>query len=63
MAGLLETQGNRLDDADILIGAMARLLGIGIATGNVRRFSRIEGLTIENWLIGVLNGLRPDEKV
>lgn len=63
LAGRLETQGKRLDDADILIGATARLLGVGIATGNVRHFSRIEGLTVENWLTGVPNGPRPDEKV
>jgi predicted nucleic acid-binding protein len=33
-----------------LIGATARMLGIGVATGNVRHFSRIEGLAVEDWL-------------
>jgi tRNA(fMet)-specific endonuclease VapC len=50
IAGELAAQGERLDDADILIGATARMLGIGVATGNVRHFSRIEGLAVEDWL-------------
>jgi predicted nucleic acid-binding protein len=50
IAGELAARGERLDDADILIGATARMLGIGVATGNVRHFSRIEGLAVENWL-------------
>jgi tRNA(fMet)-specific endonuclease VapC len=50
IAGELAARGERLDDADILIGATARMLGIGVATGNVRHFSRIEGLAVEDWL-------------
>jgi tRNA(fMet)-specific endonuclease VapC len=50
MAAELAARGERLDDADILIGATARMLGIGVATGNVRHFSRIEGLAVEDWL-------------
>jgi len=50
LAGQLELLGAKLDHADVLIGATARILGIGVATGNIRHFSRIEGLTIENWL-------------
>ncbi len=50
IAGELAAQGMRLDDADVLIGATARVLGIGVATGNVRHFRRIEGLVVEDWL-------------
>ena len=50
IAGGLAARGEGLDDADVLIGATARVLGIGVATGNVRHFSRIEGLEVEDWL-------------
>lgn len=50
IAGGLAAAGNRLDDADVIIGATAQILGIGVATGNVRHFSRIEGLYVEDWL-------------
>ncbi len=50
IAGELAARGERLDDADVLIGATARVLGIGVATGNVRHFSQIEGLDVEDWL-------------
>jgi predicted nucleic acid-binding protein len=43
--------GNRLDDADVLIGATARILGIGVATGNVRHFSCIPKLEVVNWIV------------
>lgn len=32
-------RGARLDDADVLIGATTRVLGIGVATGNMRHYS------------------------
>jgi RHS repeat-associated protein len=44
IAGELAARGERLDDADVLIGATARVLGIGVAMGNVRHFSRIRGI-------------------
>ncbi len=50
IAGQLTAEGNRLDDADVLIGATARSLGIGVATGNVRHFSRIPNLEVVNWI-------------
>jgi tRNA(fMet)-specific endonuclease VapC len=50
IAGQLAAVGNRLDDADVLIGATARTLGIGVATGNVRHFSRISELEVVNWI-------------
>ena len=51
IAGNLTAAGNRLDDADVLIGATARILGIGVATGNVRHFSRIPELEVVNWIV------------
>jgi tRNA(fMet)-specific endonuclease VapC len=51
IAGNLTAAGNRLDDADVLIGATARILGIGVATGNVRHFSRIPELEVVNWVV------------
>ncbi len=50
IAGSLMAQGEKLDDADILIAATARVLGVGVATGNIRHFGRIDGLLVENWI-------------
>ena len=47
---LLERRGERLDDSDLLIGAIAATHGAVLVTGNVRHFSRIPGVTLENWL-------------
>lgn len=41
--------GERLDDADVSIGAAARVLGIGVSTGSMRHFSGIVGLEVEGW--------------
>ena len=45
----LELKGTRLADADIIIASTAIEEGFTLITGNVRHYSRIEGLTIENW--------------
>lgn len=50
IAGELMAHGEKLDDADVLIAATARALGVGVATGNIRHFGRIQGLLVENWL-------------
>jgi tRNA(fMet)-specific endonuclease VapC len=34
---------------DLLIAAHARTLGLILVTNNTREFSRVPGLTIENW--------------
>ncbi|MFT3912650.1 MAG: PIN domain-containing protein [Anaeromyxobacteraceae bacterium] len=47
---LLERRGERLSDADLLIGAMAAARGAVLVTGNVRHFSRMPGVTLESWL-------------
>jgi predicted nucleic acid-binding protein len=46
----LEVAGTRLDDADLQIAATALYHGLEIITGNVRHFSRIDGLTINRVL-------------
>ena len=45
----LELKGTRLADADIIIASTAIEEGFPLITGNVRHYSRIDGLAIENW--------------
>ena len=45
----LELKGTRLADADIIIASIAIEEGFMLVTGNVRHYSRIDGLEIENW--------------
>ncbi len=48
-ANLLE-RGNVIGPNDILIAGHARSLGLKLITGNLREFSRVDGLRCENWL-------------
>ena len=45
----LELKGARLADADIIIASTAIEEGFPLITGNLKHYSRIEGLAIENW--------------
>lgn len=56
----LEQKGTRLPDADIIIASIAIDEGLALVTGNVRHYSRIEGLVIENWFEKVETG-RPED--
>jgi tRNA(fMet)-specific endonuclease VapC len=47
---MLERQGRRLADADLLIGAIAAAQQATVVTGNRRHYERIPGVTIENWI-------------
>lgn len=47
---LLERQGQRLDDADLFIGAIAVAQNATVVTRNRRHYERIPGLTVENWI-------------
>ncbi len=47
---LLERQGQRLADADLLIGAIAVVQSATVVTGNVRHYERIPGVTVESWI-------------
>jgi len=47
---VLERAGTPIGSYDLLIAGHARSLGLVIVTGNLREFSRVEGLRSENWL-------------
>jgi tRNA(fMet)-specific endonuclease VapC len=42
--------GQPIGQNDLFIAAHARALGLILVTNNVREFSRVPGLTVENWL-------------
>ncbi|MEE3503046.1 type II toxin-antitoxin system VapC family toxin [Acidiphilium acidophilum] len=46
----LEAAGQTIGFNDLLIGAHARALGLTLVTANIREFTRISDLTVENWL-------------
>lgn len=46
----LEKEGQPIGSLDTLIAAHAKSLNLILVTNNVREFSRIEELKIENWL-------------
>lgn len=46
----LELRGMPIGHNDLLIAAHALSLGLTVVTANEREFSRIERLTVENWL-------------
>jgi tRNA(fMet)-specific endonuclease VapC len=48
----LEREGRRLDEPDLRIASIALSRGLTVVTGNVRHFSRVPGLAVENWLTG-----------
>jgi len=45
----LRRAGRRIGDLDTLIAAHALAAGLVLVTNNVREFSRVEGLRLENW--------------
>jgi tRNA(fMet)-specific endonuclease VapC len=48
----LEVAGEPLSFPDLLIAAMAVARDLTLVTGNTRRFARVPGLKVENWLAG-----------
>ncbi|MCC7536800.1 MAG: PIN domain-containing protein [Deltaproteobacteria bacterium] len=46
----LERSGTRLDEPDLRIASIALSRGLTVVTGNVRHFSRVPGLVVENWI-------------
>jgi predicted nucleic acid-binding protein len=46
----LERQGTPIGEGDLRIAAIAVSRGLTVVTRNVRHFSRVPGLTVENWL-------------
>jgi tRNA(fMet)-specific endonuclease VapC len=47
----LQKQGNIIDDMDLIIAATAITLNYTLVTNNVKHFSRIHELQIENWAL------------
>lgn len=47
----LERRGRVLAEADLRIASIALSQECTVVTGNVRHFSRIDGLVVENWLV------------
>ena len=50
LRALLEARGLPIGGNDMLIAAQALALNAVVATANTREFSRVDGLTMENWL-------------
>jgi len=50
LRALLAGQGASIGNNDLLIAAHARSIGAVLVTNNLREFSRIPDLTVENWL-------------
>ncbi len=46
----LKRTGRLIEDADILIAAIAMVNNLILVTDNIRHFNRINGLQIENWM-------------
>ena len=46
----LTAKGRRIGDFDEMVAAHALALGATLVTDNVRHFSRVSGLKIENWI-------------
>lgn len=51
----LHQTGTPIGPFDMLIAAHAKSLGLTLVTNNIREFSRVEGLKVENWLEEVPN--------
>lgn len=47
----LRRTGRPIGDLDALIAAHALALGVALVTNNLREFSRVEGLRLENWVV------------
>lgn len=46
----LKNSGKPIEDFDLLIGCAAKAAGLTVVTHNVKHFSHIEGLNIEDWV-------------
>lgn len=46
----LEKAGTPIGPNDLLIAAHAQALDLTLVSGNVRKFDRVPGLAVENWL-------------
>ncbi len=48
----LERKGQTIGAMDLLIAAHSRSLSLTLVTNNEKEFSRVPGLTVENWVNG-----------
>jgi tRNA(fMet)-specific endonuclease VapC len=48
----LGRKGNLIGPNDLLIAGHVRSLGLKLITGNLREFTRVDGLRCEDWLAG-----------
>lgn len=46
----LSKAGKPIEDFDLLIGCAAKVAGLTVVTHNVKHFSHIEGIKIEDWI-------------
>lgn len=46
----LESEGRRLDEPDLRIASIALARDLTLVTGNVRHFTRVPELRVENWI-------------
>jgi tRNA(fMet)-specific endonuclease VapC len=51
LRALLESQGQAIGSYDVLLAGQALARSLALVTANTREFSRVPGLTLENWLI------------
>lgn len=45
----LEKKGQKIEDADVLIGSASVAKNCVLVTNNIKHMSRLDGVTIENW--------------
>lgn len=45
----LEKRGKQIGAADLMIAAHAHTIGATVVTNNIKDFSRVKGLRVENW--------------
>jgi len=50
LRAVLESEGRRLDEPDLRIASISLSRGLTLVTGNIRHFSRVPELSVENWL-------------
>lgn len=58
----LKRRGQMIGANDLFIAAHARSLGLRLVTNNVAEFTRVKGLTLENWTTGRVRRARPADK-
>jgi len=47
----LERKGRMIGNNDLWIAAHAKAVGLTLATNNERKFRRVRGLKVENWVV------------